>query len=98
MLIVLAKITAKNGMVNNILNESKAIIEATRGEEGCIEYNLYNPIDSENTLLFVEKWESKESLESHIKQQHFIDFGSAIENYLAKDLEISVYSSEEISL
>ena len=98
MLIVLAKITAKEGMVDNILNESKALIEATRKEEGCIEYNLYNSVEKKNILTFVEKWDSKESLESHIKQTHFINFGSAIENYLGKDLEISIYSSEEITL
>ena len=98
MLIVLAKITAKDGMVDNILKESKAIIEATQAEEGCIEYNLYDPVGIANTLLFVEKWESKEALEAHIKQQHFLDFGAAIGDFLAKDLEISVYSSEEIEL
>jgi len=98
MLIVLAKITAKDGMVDNILNETKTLIEATRNEEGCIEYNLYNSTEKKNILTFVEKWDSKESLEAHVKQAHFIDFGSAIENYLAKDLEISVYSSEEITL
>lgn len=98
MLIVLAKVTAKSGMADNIINESKAIIEATRAEEGCIEYNLYKSTEEENVLSFIEKWESKEFLESHLKQQHFIDFGSAIEDFLAKDLEISVYSSEEIAL
>jgi len=98
MLIVLAKITAKNDMADNILKESKAIIEATRAEEGCIDYTLYNSTEEKDVLLFVEKWESKEFLDSHLKQQHFIDFGAAIENYLAKDLEISVYSSEEITL
>jgi quinol monooxygenase YgiN len=98
MLIVLAKITSKDGMKDKIINETKTLIEATRAEKGCIEYNLYNPVDSENILLFVEKWEGKEFLESHIKQDHFLKFGSAIGDYLAKDLEISVYSSEEIEL
>ena len=98
MLIVLAKITAKKDMADNILNESKAIIKSTRAEEGCIAYNLYNSTEEKDVLIFVEKWESKEFLDSHLKQPHFADFGSAIENYLAKDLEISVYSSEEISL
>lgn len=98
MIIVLAKVTSKDGMEDKIINEAKTLIEATRAEKGCIEYNLYNPIDSENILLFVEKWETKEFLESHIKQDHFIKFGSAIEDYLAKDLDISVYLSEEIEL
>ncbi len=98
MIIVLAKATSKDGMKNKILNEAKSLIDATRAENGCIEYNLYDPIDSEDTLLFVEKWKGKEFLGSHLKQDHFIKFGSDIEDYLAKDLDISVYSSEEIEL
>lgn len=98
MIIVLAKITSKDGMKDKIIDETKTLIETTRAEEGCIEYNLYDPVGSENILLFVEKWDGKEFLESHVQQDHFIKFGSAIEDYLAKDLEISVYSSEEIEL
>lgn len=98
MIIVLAKATAKENMVKDIINKSDSLIKNTRLEKGCIEYNLLDPIDSDNTLLFVEKWESKEDLESHLQQTHFIKFGSDIEEFLAKDLEITVYSSEEISL
>ena len=98
MIIVLAKVISKDGMKNKIIDAAKPLIAATRAEKGCIDYNLYNPIDSENNLLFVEQWEEKEFLESHVQQDHFIKFGSAIEDYLAKDLEISVYSSEEIEL
>jgi len=98
MIIVLAKITAKDGMKDKIIGETDTIIKATRAEKGCIEYNLYDPIDSENILLFVEKWEGKEFLQEHIQQDHFIKFGEAIGDFLAKDLEISVYSAEETEL
>lgn len=98
MIIVLAKATAKKDMKNNIIEESKKLIKSTRLEEGCIEYNLYTPLDEDNALLFVENWESKNHLESHLKQDHFINFGSSIKDYLEKELEISIYSSEEIEL
>jgi quinol monooxygenase YgiN len=98
MIIVLAKITAKENMANNIINEAQGLIKATRAEKGNIEYNLYAPADDPNTLLFVEKWEEKKDLESHIEQPHFVNFGPAIGDYLAKDLDISVYSSEEVDL
>lgn len=98
MLIVLAKATAKDGMVENIVNNAETLIEATRAEDGCIDYNLHNSTEDDNILVFVEKWESEEFLKSHLNQPHFIEFGSAIEDLLAKDLEISVYSSEEIDL
>ncbi|MGL4670064.1 MAG: putative quinol monooxygenase [Methanobacteriaceae archaeon] len=98
MIIVLAKASPKENMANNIINEAKSLIEATRAEKGCIEYNLYNPCDGENTLLFVEKWENKEYLKLHLEQDHFIKFGSAIGDFLARDLEISVYNADETDL
>ncbi|MCL2156774.1 MAG: antibiotic biosynthesis monooxygenase [Methanobrevibacter sp.] len=98
MIIVLAKITSKDGMKDKIISKTDSIIKATRAEDGCIEYNLYDPIDSKNNLLFVEKWEGKEFLQAHVQQDHFIKFGEDIGEFLAKDLEISVYSSEEIEL
>lgn len=98
MIIVLAKATAKKGMVKNIIDNSDSIIKNTRLEKGCIEYNLFNPIDSDNTLLFVEKWENENDLKSHLKQPHFLKFGSDIEDYLVKDLEITVFSADEINL
>jgi len=98
MIIVLAKITAKENMKNNIIKESKELIKLTRGEKGCIEYNLYDNLDDEKCLLFVEKWENKDYLESHLKQNHFIKFSSSVKDYLAKNLEVSAYSSEGIEI
>jgi quinol monooxygenase YgiN len=98
MIIVLAKATPKKNMKDMIIKESKDLIKATCEEKGCIEYNLHEPLGDEGTLLFVEKWENKDYLESHLEQNHFINFGLAIEDYLDKDLDISVYSSEEIEL
>ena len=98
LIIVLAKIISKENMLNKIVDEAKPLIEATRAEEGCIDYNLYNLAEGDNTLLFVEKWDSEDSLKFHLKQAHFIEFGSAIEEYLATDLDISVYSSEAVEL
>ncbi len=98
MIIVLAKAIPKEGMKSKIIEEAEDLIIATCAENGCIEYNLYTPADEENSLLFVEKWEGKEYLDSHMNQPHFVGFGASIEKYLAKDLEISVYSSEEMSL
>lgn len=98
MITVFAKVTPKENMADNIINEAKNLLKATCAENGCIEYNLYVPVDDNNSLLFVEKWAEKEHLASHLQQPHFVKFGSDIEDFLAKDLDISVYSSEEIEL
>jgi len=97
LIIVLAKLTPKENVASKIIDEAQALIKATREEEGCIGYNLYNPTDGDKTLLFVEQWEEKDHLKSHLQQTHFLDFESAIGD-LAESLEIKVYSSEEIEL
>jgi quinol monooxygenase YgiN len=97
MLIVLAKLVSKDGKKDKVVDIAKSLIDTTRAEKGCIDYNLYDPIDSENNLLFVEQWEGKEFLDSHLKQDHFKKFETDIED-LVESLDISIYSSEETEL
>jgi len=97
LIIVLAEITFKENITNEIIDESKALIKASLAEEGCIDYKLFNPIDQDNSLLFLEKWKEKSYLELHLKQPHFINFHSDFGDLMEKR-EISVYSSEEVEL
>ena len=63
MIIVLAKAIPKDeNAKNQIIDFSKDLIENSKSEEGNIDYNLYTDT-SDNSLMFVEKWESKEALE-----------------------------------
>lgn len=97
MIIVIAKVKPKKGMKKNIIEKAENLIKSTRNELGCIEYGLYEPCD-DTGLVFIEKWENKDSLKSHLAQDHFIKFGEDTKKFLAEDLEISVYSSDEIEL
>ena len=44
----------------------------TLNEEGCLEYRFSLPVDNENELCLLEKWESAESLIPHRTQPHFL--------------------------
>ncbi|MGL6298514.1 MAG: putative quinol monooxygenase [Methanobacteriaceae archaeon] len=98
MIIVLAKIVSKENNVNNIINEANTLINATRNESGCIEYNLHKSLENENELVFVEKWEDEDSLKSHLETEHFKVFGNSINDFLAKDIDISIFNASEIKL
>jgi quinol monooxygenase YgiN len=52
--------------------------------------------EDENVLLMFEKWESKEALDTHMQTEHFKAFGAAIEDLVAKELEITIFSAEEV--
>lgn len=97
LIIVLAEISFKENITNEIIEGAQKLIEASLTEKGCIDYKLYSPVGKDNSLLFVEKWEEKSYLEIHLKQPHFINFHTSFGNLFEKT-EISAYSSEKIEL
>lgn len=51
---------------------------------------------SDDFLMFVEKWESVETLQKHMQTKHFIEFGENIGNLVPGDLEIDVFDSKKL--
>ena len=96
MIIVTATITAKPDERDNIILKSQNLIESTRLESGCISYNLYKSTENDDILLMHEQWENLEALETHMQTEHFKAFGVAIEDILARKLDIAVYSADKI--
>ncbi len=98
MIIVQAKAIPINiDAKDKIIGFAEDLIEKSRNEKGNIDYNLFLNIE-DNSLLFVEKWESTEILNSHLQTEHFIEFGKNIDGLLKSDLDIQVFSPEEINL
>lgn len=96
MIMVTAKITAKPGEKDKIVSKAQNLIQFTRLESGCISYNLYNGTEDNNTLLMLEKWENQDVLNLHMQTEHFKAFNTAVENILAKEVDITVYSINEL--
>jgi quinol monooxygenase YgiN len=96
MIIVTATITAKHGKRDEIIIKSQDLIESTRLESGCNSYNLYASIEDEDKLLMLEQWDNLEVLESHMLTEHFKAYGAAIEDIIARKLDITIYSSDKI--
>ncbi|MEL7670325.1 putative quinol monooxygenase [Methanobacterium sp.] len=93
MIMVTAKITAKSGEKENIIAKAQDLIISSRLDPGCISYNLYTSTEDENVLLMLEQWENFELLQSHMQTEHFKVFGTATEDILADEMDISVYSA-----
>ena len=69
-IVVLAKVYPKNGCKDSIIEISEELIEKTREEDGNIEYQLLMSLN-DNTLTFVEKWETLDDLKKHMASPHF---------------------------
>lgn len=92
MIIVTAKITAQPGEKKNVILKARDLIKSTRLEHGCISYNLYASTEDEDVLIILEQWENQDVLDSHMQTEHFKSFGAAVEDILAGELDIKIYS------
>ena len=95
-IVVLAKITPKKGCRDTIVEISQELIETTLSEEGNIDYQLLQSTD-DDTLTFVEKWESPEALQKHMASLHFQNFGGESADFV-ENMEIQVLNADEVKL
>ena len=63
-------ILVKEAYREEIKVELLKLISPTRGEEGCIAYDLHQDNDNPNLFLFHEKWVNQEYLTKHSQSDH----------------------------
>jgi quinol monooxygenase YgiN len=92
MIHVIAVITAKPGMRENILTHFRANVPAVRAEQGCIEYGAAVDADpalqfqtkwGPDTFLVIEKWESMEALKAHAAAPHMAAYAGKTKEFIA---------------
>ena len=93
-ILVLAKIQPKEGCQDSILEIAKDLVYETLQEDGNIDYQLLKSSE-DDTLTFVEKWESPEALKKHMVSPHFLNFGEESEEFV-ENMDIQVIGATEI--
>ena len=76
-LTIVAKLKAKNGCEEQLGEVLRSLVEPTRAEQGCINYDLHRSDDEASTYLFHETWESRPLWEAHMQSPHLVAFGEA---------------------
>ena len=61
--------TGKNGSARAFAKEmvESGLVERIRNEEGNLKYEYFFPMDDEETVLLIDRWESQEALDEHHK-------------------------------
>ncbi len=92
MIHVIAVITARPGMRENILTHARANLAAVRAEKGCIEYGPVLDADpalpfqsklGPDSFIVVEKWESMDALKAHAAAPHMAAYGAKTKEFIA---------------
>lgn len=78
-LTLIARILAKPEKRELVKNELLKLIEPTRAEEGCINYDLHQDNKNANLFVFHENWESNDHLQKHLANTHIAEYKKATE-------------------
>jgi quinol monooxygenase YgiN len=71
MIKVIAKNKVMNDKIEMVINLYEELVIATRKEDGCIKYELYQDETDPAVLTMIEEWEDKDALDKHMKTEHF---------------------------
>ncbi len=89
---VVAIITAKPGLRDEILTAFRANVPTVQAEDGCIEYGATVDTEGvgglqtrfgEDTFVVVEKWESLAALKAHAAAPHMAAYGAKTKDMIA---------------
>lgn len=69
-----------------------AVTGPSRAEEACRSYHVYEAIETPNTFIFVEEWESLDGLYFHFNTPHFTEFFSGLGEVLGAPPEGAVHT------
>lgn len=83
-LTIVANITAVPGKVDLVKAELIKLIEVTRREAGCINYDLHQDIENPAHFMFYENWRTRELWQAHMGKQHLADYMAATEGAVAE--------------
>jgi quinol monooxygenase YgiN len=69
-LTVVAEFHAKPGKEDELRKELLGLVEPTRGERGCVQYDLHEEQGKPGHFLFYENWTSRAELDAHARSAH----------------------------
>jgi quinol monooxygenase YgiN len=92
MLTVVAEIVAKPGKEQELRQQLLSMVEPTRQEEGCIQYDLHESDEHPGRFVFFENWTGADALERHFATPHLQGFIARMDELLAEPLKVGKYA------
>jgi len=88
---VLARFKAKPGFEQQVQDAVMSLVEPTRKEAGCINYDLHQSSDDKAVFILYENWTSKKDLDDHLNTPYLRNFLSKAPEILADPADISLW-------
>ena len=86
---LIARLKVKKDAVEAAKQAALAIIEDSRAESGCINYDFHQAIDDDTIFIWHETWANKAAIDAHGASAHFKAFSRRIEELIDEPLQIT---------
>ena len=91
-LTIVANIKANPDKIDLVKAELLKLIDITRAEEGCINYDLHQDNDNPAHFLFFENWESRALWQTHMGAPHLAAYmeatDGAVEEFTLNEMSV----------
>lgn len=78
MIVVVGRVSTDASKRGELVEVAQKLASASRREQGCIGYRVYEDTEQANEFVFVEEWESEEALTEHFGTPHIAEFMGAV--------------------
>lgn len=78
-LTIVANIKAFPDKANLVKSELVKLIDVTRAETGCINYDLHQDNENPAHFMFYENWDSRELWQAHMENEHLAAYLKAVD-------------------
>ena len=98
MILVTGSILARADTIDELLELSLEHVRRSRREPGCLSHAVHRDAEAPLRLVFVESWESRETLADHFKVPGSRRFIGAVAKLVAEPPSLAAYDATPIEL
>jgi quinol monooxygenase YgiN len=88
-IVLTARLKVKKDAVEAAKQAALEIVEPSRAESGCLNYDFHQQIDDDSIFIWHETWANMAAIEAHGASAHFMDFSRKIEDLTEESLQLT---------
>lgn len=89
-IVLIARLKVKPDMIEKAKAAALAIVQLSRNEVGCVNYDIHQSIEDETVFLWHETWINKAAVEQHFATPFFQEFFKVVEEVAAEPPQINL--------
>ncbi len=89
-IVLVARLKVREDSIEQTKKAALAIVDASRAEEGNINYDIHQALDDAAVFVWHETWANKAAIDEHFESPHFKDFFAKVEKFAAEPPQITL--------